>query len=505
MPNNDYFSFQRLAEDIAALRRPESFKRMPVLPLLMALLHPLFGGPQPYLSAAIAVNIACSLGLLYVVYRVALHIVPRATALVVLLLAGASQFQVMARQPLVEPALGFWIAMTVWLRLRRQPAAWISLGLAALCRVEALILIPIFLAEHWLPPSARAGESRAADGDPTPLALPTAPGASITAAGAQPGLASSRGRGASDLRRDLVAATAAALPGLLWTQGDGSGGYLALMEAMHFQPNWDFPLLAVEQALGGWWDAPLAWLWLFGAPTTLLGLTALWRRSPRSAWLLAASYLALTAVVTAFGIAKTRYAYAGQWLPFLAFAQGLVTVADSLSGGLRSRERLARGLALAAALLLVLPLLTGSLRRQRDEQHWIRYYAYEAHLLGAWMQQRSAEVSGIVSLVPSQLRFMLPQVPTERIKGFEELVADGADPGALAAEMRRRGLSHVAYTYRARPETADQRYYWREINGDMAVLFESGAPVAGFRHVATLPIDPALQKADVQVYRLDPP
>ncbi len=484
MPNNDYFSFQRLAEDFSALRMPEAFKRMPVLPFLMALLHPLFDGPHPYLHAAIAVNIGFSLLLLYLVYRIAARLVPRAPALVALLLAGASQFQVMARQPLVEPALGALIAAALWLRLSRRPSAWIALCLAALCRIEALVLAPIFLAERWLPEVGRtAGAAAASAATPPPL------------------------------RRELGLATLAALPALAWTliglrSGDGSGGYLELMAAMDFQPNWGFPTLALEQALGGWWDgpAPLPWLLLpFGVLTLILGLRQLWRRSAREAWLLVAGYLVLTAVVTAFGIAKTRYAYAGQWIPFVVLAQGLVVLADRLRVALPGRRQVARLLTGALALALVGPIVAGSYRRLQDEQHWIRYYAYEAYLLGDWVRQHPEAQDGIVTLAASQVSFMVPQMPSAQVMTFEEITPGNTDPAVLAVGMRRRGLSHVAYTYRALPETDDQRYYWKEINGDLALLFAEGEPVPGFRHVARLPIDPELDKSDVQIYRLDPP
>ena len=93
MPNNDYFSFERLAQNLAAWRWPSDFKRMPVFPGMMGALARFMPGEHPFMQAGLWVNMLLSIGLLWLVYRIARLVVPGAPSLVVLCLAFAPQFQ----------------------------------------------------------------------------------------------------------------------------------------------------------------------------------------------------------------------------------------------------------------------------------------------------------------------------------------------------------------------------------------------------------------------------
>jgi len=71
LPNNDYPSFERTAESLAALELPKDFQRMPVFPALMGVVAPLVPGRHPYLHAALGLNLALALGSLVLLFRLA--------------------------------------------------------------------------------------------------------------------------------------------------------------------------------------------------------------------------------------------------------------------------------------------------------------------------------------------------------------------------------------------------------------------------------------------------
>ena len=126
LPNNDYASFANTAASFADGALPKGFQRGPLLPALMALLGPLMPEPHPHLHAALAWNIAFSLGTLVLLYLFARPLLGAGALLVPTLFAATSQFHSMGLQPLVEPSLGFLVVLAfllslgVWEELRGQ-------------------------------------------------------------------------------------------------------------------------------------------------------------------------------------------------------------------------------------------------------------------------------------------------------------------------------------------------------------------------------------------------
>lgn len=503
MPNNDYFSFDHLAKDIAAWRMPDNFKRMPVFPALMALLHGFWPrADQPYLSAALALNLLFSAGFLWLVYRIAARVIGPGAALVAAGLAGAVQFQALARQPLVDPSLGCFVALALWLRLRDSRWCWAAVGLALLSRLDTAVLIPLFL---WDGLTAGIGpESRAL--------RPT----TVAEVGSGEGRQASRQRVSLVLRRDLPWVVLAAVPAAVWfllgqRYGEAGSGYLDLMEGMGFTPAWRFPAVAFEQTFGGWLER--SWLWLLAPGVLLLlyGLMRCWRAERRGTVLLLGHYVLTVAAIVAFGISKGRYAYAIQWTPLVFLARGSVDLGRELWRHLVSRGggTVARSLALIVVTALVmLPAAVaarGGLRLAAAELDKVRFHNVESYLLGAWVRDHLGPEDGLVTLATSQVEFVATELPAERVVSFANLVPEGDDPALLAAAMRRRGITHAAYTYREQPRDSDGAYYHRLYNVPLAERFAEGAAVPGFRHLARLPVPAELEHADVQIYELDPP
>lgn len=496
MPNNDYFSFDHLARDIAAWRLPDNFKRMPVFPALMALIHGLWShAAQPYLSAALALNLAFSAGFLWLVYRIAARVIGPGAALVAGGLACAVQFQALARQPLVDPSLGCFVALALWLRLKDSRWCWAAVGLALLSRLDTAVLVPLFLLDGWW---AGSGMAAAADSASGPIH------------------SDPRRRLADVLRRDLPWATLAVFPAAAWfllgqRYGEAGSGYLDLMEGMGFTPAWRFPRVAFEQTFGGWLER--SWLWILAPGLLLLtyGLLRSWRSERRGTALLLGHYLLTVAAIVAFGISKGRYAYAIQWTPLLFLARGSVDLGrevwERLSSRLRGRMARAAVFVVVTVVVLLPAAIAarGGLRLAAAELDKVRFHNVESYLLGAWARDHLGPGDGLVTLATSQVEFIATQLPADQVVSFANLVPQGDDPALLAAAMRRRGLTHAAYTYREQPRDSDGAYYHRLYNVPLAERFAEGAVVPGFRHLARLPVPAELEHADVQIYELDPP
>jgi len=503
MPNNDYFSFDHLARDLAAWRLPDNFKRMPVFPALMALLHGLWPrAEQPYLNAALALNLGFSAAFLWLVYRIAARVIGPGAVLVAAGLACAVQFQSSARQPLVDPSLGCFVALALWLRLKDSRWCWAAVGLALLSRLDTAVLIPLFL---WDGLTAGIG--------PESRALRPTTGAEV---GSGAGRQAPRQRVSVVLRRELPWAVLAVIPAAAWfllghRYGEAGSGYLDLMEGMGFTPAWRFPAVAFEQTFGGWLER--SWLWLLAPGVLLLlyGLLRSWRAERRGTLLLLGHDVLTVAAIVAFGISKGRYAYAIQWTPLVFLARGSVDLGRGLWRRLVSRAggTVARSLALIVVTAIVLLPATvaarGGLRLASAELHKVRYHNIESYLLGAWARDHLGPGDGLVTLATSQVEFVAVQLPADRVVSFANLVPEGDDPALLAAAMRARGLRHVAYTFREQPRDSDGAYYHRLYNVPLAERFAQGAAVPGFRHLARLPVPAELEHADVQIYELDRP
>ncbi len=530
LPNNDYYSFERTARSLAAFELPESFKRLPIFPALMALLAPLMPGEQPWLAAARLLNAGFSLGLLLLLFDFSARLMRRGAILPVVLLAINPVFQSMGLQPLVEPSMGFFVVLAFWLCARRSDWMYAAAAAAALSRYEVGVIVPVLvLSGLW------------------------------------------QGR---DRRRQLLLGALACLPVFLWALLDlaygepGSNNYLELMQAGGFRPEWAFIHSSLKQPFEGWyrgWDDQLHWFLLVVCLPLAAGLRAAWRSARPLTLALILFYLGQVGLVMAFGIDKARYVYPSQWIAILFFALGLreiglgwiprglerlpraasllvaagaLILAASMIriwagklGGTQSdvsprlewtwigfclllvaiwalTEARRRSLpALAGASLLVavcLPSLAGGATLARYELNEVRYDNWELKLLSDWIEAELPEGSRIVVMHPSHVRF-LTGLPAQRLAAFGDFEAPADDFAAFTEEMRRRGFDHAAYTFRAPPDDDSGRAYHAENKFALAEVLAPGQPLPGWRKVASLPVPAWLEHSDVQIYRLEAP
>ncbi|HVH06517.1 MAG TPA: hypothetical protein VNE71_11015 [Myxococcota bacterium] len=524
LPNNDYASFQDTARSLAALELPRHFQRMPLFPALMGIVAPLLPCEQPYLQAALAVNAACSLGLLVLVFVFGARAFGRGALLPPLLLASTTQFHSMALQPLVEPSLAFFVALAFVLFQARSPWQYAAAFAAGLGRYEAVILIPVLFVGNL------AVDRRF-----------------FTHAG-------------------LAALAASGFVGwtaLGWLHGSGGATYYDLMAGMGFRAAPDFFERSFKEPFRGWYREPGDGLWIFllaiGIPLAA-GVRAGLAEFRREAAAIAAFFVLCVAVIVIFGINKARYVFPTEWIPIFFFALGALRLTEAAERALERAPRalgaavaLAAGLALAfvarrrglqilategaqpaaldaaffaallalsalalalwsrhrpripaaAAALVLLALLTpqiaGGVHAKRKELFKVMYENWGSYVAAQWLKEHLGPEERAVVVSPNHVEH-LTGLGEDRVSGYASLRASNLED--LREEMRARGIRYALYTWRKAPETPSDAYYHKRLKAFLSEEFRSGGTIPGFEHVATLPLPPELERDPVQVYRV---
>jgi hypothetical protein len=524
LPNNDYASFQDTAKSLASLELPRHFQRMPMFPAMMGIAAPLVGGDQPYLRAALVVNLACSLGLLVIVFLLGARAFGRGALLPPLLLAGATQFHSMALQPLVEPSLAFFVALAFVLFQARSPWQYAAAFAAGLGRYEAVILIPVLYLGNL------AVDRRFF----THTAL-----AALAMSG-------------------FVGWTA-----LGWLHGSGGSTYYDLMQGMGFRAAPDFFERSFKEPFRGWYREPGEGLWIFllavGIPLAA-GLRAGLREFRREAAALFAFFVLCVAVIVIFGINKARYVFPTEWIPIFFFALGALRLAQAaeralarapaaavaalalaaggalafiarrwalrilatpgaqpagldaaffaallaiaalaLAGYALRRRRLPAAAAALLLLTLLTPQLAGGVHAKRKELFKVMYENWGSYVAAEWLKEHLGPAERAVVVSPNHVEH-LTGLGEDRVSGYASLRASNV--ADLHEEMRARGIRYALYTWRKTPETPSDAYYHKRLKAFLSEDFRSGGPIPGFEHVATLPLPKELERDPVQVYRV---
>ena len=136
IPKMDFGTFELVAKSLWAGELPGSFKRMPLFPLAFGGLAQLLPGEWPHLYAALLLNIPLSLGILVLVFLLGRPLIGPAAFLPTIAIAMIGELHVMALQPLVDPALTFFVLLGLTLFVRESRWQYLAAGLAALCRYE---------------------------------------------------------------------------------------------------------------------------------------------------------------------------------------------------------------------------------------------------------------------------------------------------------------------------------------------------------------------------------
>jgi hypothetical protein len=151
-PPPDFLSFRAVAASFARLEFPDSFKRAPAYPAAMALVRLVSPGPDPFLTAAGAVNALAALGVLALTYYWTKLRLGRWAPLAAALVGTYSQFPLLATVPLCEMLYLLLILAAVASAGRGSGWAYVWAGAAAATRYEALALVALlalFDAPRW--------------------------------------------------------------------------------------------------------------------------------------------------------------------------------------------------------------------------------------------------------------------------------------------------------------------------------------------------------------------
>jgi hypothetical protein len=533
-PNNDYASFERVARAFADFELPGSFKRMPLFPALMALAAPAFEAlsrPHPYLDAALVWNQAFSLSTLALAFVLARRCFGAGALLLPLLIGTNVQFHLMGLQPLVEPSLVFFTLLAFVLNERGSPWQYAAAGMVALSRYEAGILVPALFVANVVTDRRLLRHTALA---------------ALACSGVAGWLVLSRVFGTQSGGGFYLEL----MEGMGWQPAPG------FLERAIKEPFRGWYVRSRLMAV------PL--LLVVGVPG-LVGLWAGAKRFRRTTLALVLAWIFGVGVIVAFGINKARYVTHTQWIPLFFWTAGLSELSRLLARRLDGLERsvwlglrpawwaagaaavlaaaagaraalalaefpavvapaaeyalvwaavvvAAVGLCgwpgrasagrVAAGFLIVAvasPLFSGGLVAKDKSLFKVYYANYSAGLLAPWLTENLA-ADRAITLARTHIRF-LADVPADQLVSFATFEVE--TPEELAREMRQRGIRYAIYTYRREPDDPSERFYYRLHNMRVVEFFQSGGPVPGFRHVATLPLPAELERLPVQIYEVE--
>jgi len=152
-------------------------------------------------------------------------------------------------------------------------------------------------------------------------------------------------------------------------------------------------------------------------------------------------------------------------------------------------------------MTIVTPVAVGGIAAKERGLFRIYYANYSSYLLAPWLEENLGPHDRIVLLPASQIAHLTDFDPGR----FRKLLTMQAENAAeLAAEMREKGFTHVAYTYWWPAGNPASAHYNRKKKYYLALEFSGGGEVPGFERLATLPLPAILDRPAVQVYEVLP-
>ena len=146
VPDSDFFDYKAVGTALLHGDAPPLYLRPPFYSLLMAVLAPIFGGRDPVLHAAEAVNLAAFVVAAFFLYRLAAGFVGSAGAWIVALLFAMDGLGFhMTLQPRAELLTVALVILGCYLATARPAAGYAAAALASLTRYEGAFLVPALL------------------------------------------------------------------------------------------------------------------------------------------------------------------------------------------------------------------------------------------------------------------------------------------------------------------------------------------------------------------------
>jgi hypothetical protein len=145
-PISDFFDIRESTISLLNLSLPQSFKRVPLYPLLIGILSLFFPFVKyPILFAAQLLNLILAIISLLLIYLISNKFLNKGAFVVVWLCALNINTLFSTIQPLIEMTLLTTILLSIYLAIKGSRLVYLALALAALTRYEAALLIPIIV------------------------------------------------------------------------------------------------------------------------------------------------------------------------------------------------------------------------------------------------------------------------------------------------------------------------------------------------------------------------
>jgi len=141
VPNPDYSGFLVTGKAILGFRLPPSFKRAPVLGMLIVTLSRFIGGAHPMLTAGWLLNAIFSCFNIIFVWQIGKKLIGKAAiwlAIVVIFNPLVMRYQVV---PIAETSMIFFMLATFYFIFRHSNWAYLFAAIAAMTRYECVVLI----------------------------------------------------------------------------------------------------------------------------------------------------------------------------------------------------------------------------------------------------------------------------------------------------------------------------------------------------------------------------
>ena len=141
VPNSDFAAFARQGHELLSLKMPGSFKRAPVLGLLIASLSHVVGGRHPDLTAGWLLNAVLYPFNLILLYLVGRRLFGRSAFWVAVIIIINPRLLQSLADPIVETTLVFFTLLTVYSIFARSKWRYVLASLTMMTRYEGAALI----------------------------------------------------------------------------------------------------------------------------------------------------------------------------------------------------------------------------------------------------------------------------------------------------------------------------------------------------------------------------
>jgi len=404
VPYPDFFSYHETAEALTRLTWPETFKRMPLFPLIIGGLARLLPGPDAILHAAQLWNLLLAPVCLWLIFRLARRVVRAPVAAAVAALCAVNPVMVYSvTQPQIELTILLTVLLVIeWAWQGRVGWAYVAAAAASLTRHEIAVVIPLLLLHDRLRHGARLPAHR--------LLWPALAASGFVAWCAVSLLHES---GGGPYARELL------------TRHDG--GWRVFL-AGSLRVMWGVLPDSLLRVVAVRWG-----LWLLSAGLIGTGLALLARRHRVRSAMLLGFFMAYGAIHAIFPSFLPRYVLPVLWILYLASA---VAVDAMSAGGARWLGR--------AKLLLVAAALIGgvasSIQLMRRPSVLTNRSTFRQ--VGEWYRAAARPGDKLVVTLPRIVRYY-SGLPGESVVPSGSLDASSVE--ALLQELREKGVTYVVW------------------------------------------------------------